>query len=82
MKTTANSTTIEKSEHEGVTYYTTIRRGVEYCAYFCSVVGKWFVSSHRVALGKFNSGSGKYYENIEDCKAFAALPTMVRIGAL
>jgi predicted MFS family arabinose efflux permease len=35
-----------------------------------------------LALGRGNMGGGKYYDRVEDCKAFAALPTLLTMGAL
>lgn len=78
---TANSTTITKTTEGGVDYFTTTRAGVEYCAYFMASAGRWFVASHRLALGR-HAGGGKYYDRVEDCKAFAALPTLMSMGAL
>ena len=76
-----NSELISKQVIEGVEYFSTVRRGVEYCGYFSNVVGQWFVSTRRLALGN-NSGGGKYFKNIEECKAFAALPALISIGAI
>ena len=36
----------------------------------------------RLALGRRNVGGGKYYDRVEDCKAFAALPTLISMGAI
>jgi len=47
-----------------------------------SSAGRWFVSSRRLALGRGNIGGGKYYDRVEDCKAFAALPALMTMGAL
>lgn len=81
MATTTNSAPIEKSEHGGVAYYTTVARGVEYCASFNETVGKWFVGTRRLALGR-GCGGGKYYDRVEECKAFAALPVLQKLGAI
>lgn len=66
---------------DGVTYYTAIRRGVEYTAYKTSG-GDWWVSSHRLALGR-HIGGGKYYADLEavaaGCKAFAGLAVLLNI---
>jgi DNA-binding PadR family transcriptional regulator len=82
MAITTNTTTIEKTEHDGQAYYTTTARGVEYCAHFMESVGKWFVSTRRLALGRGNGGGGKYWDKLEDCKPFAALPTLMKLGAI
>lgn len=63
-------------------YYTAVRRGVQYCAKFEPSVGQWFVATHRLALGRFNSGGGRYYADISQCKAFAALPALMNMGAM
>lgn len=79
---TCNSHPITRETIDGVTYYTTTRNGAEYCAYL-TTSGAWFVSSRRLALGRFNAGSGKYYPTIDDlaagCKAFAALPFLMSL---
>lgn len=82
MAITLNSASITKTVQDGVAYYTTTARGVEYCAYFMASAGRWFVSSRRLALGRGNVGGGKYYDRVEDCKAFAALPALMTMGAL
>lgn len=80
--TTANTNGITKSfADNGTAFYTTVRRGVEYCAYMSDAAGQWFVASNRLALGR-KCGGGKYYANIEECKAFAALPTLLKMGAI
>ena len=79
---TTNSAPITKTTEAGVDYFTTTRRGVEYCAYFMASAGRWFVSSRRLALGRGNIGGGKYYDRLEECPAFAALPTLQAMGAL
>lgn len=76
-----NSEPITKQEIDGKTYFSTVSRGVEYCASFTESVGEWFVATHRLALGK-HVGGGKYYKNIGDCKVFAALPVLMEIGAI
>lgn len=82
MANATNSAVITKEVIEGRTYYTTVRQGVEYCAYFMEAVGKWFVSTRRLALGRGHMGGGRYFEKVEDCKAFAALPVLIATGAL
>ena len=74
-----NKPIITAEVHADQTYYTAIARGVAYCAH--ELGGKWFVSSRRLALGRFNTGGGKYYETLADvakgCKAFAGLDMLV-----
>lgn len=77
-----NSELISKQVIDGTEYFTTVKSGVEYCGYFCKSVGQWFVSTRRLALGRHNSGGGKYFNKIDDCKAFAALPALISMGAL
>ncbi len=83
IQITCNSHPITRETLDGVTYYTTTRNGVEYCGYQ-TTSGSWFVSSRRLALGRFNAGSGKYYETLDDlaagCKAFAALPFFISLS--
>lgn len=81
MATILNTAPITSKTIDGVEYHTTTRGGVEYCAYFQKTVGKWWVGSRRLALGRFNAGTGKYYDRIEDCKAFAALPALLSMKA-
>ena len=64
---------------DGKTCYCATRRGVSYIA---SELGdQWFVSSNRLALGRFNAGGGKYYKSLaavaEGCKAFCGLDQLV-----
>lgn len=79
---TVNSQPIASEILDGVTYYTTERRGVLYTAYR-AWEGRWFVSSHRKALGRFHIGQGRYYEDLDalaaGCKAFAALPVLLSL---
>jgi len=77
-----NSTIITKTEQNGSTYFETVSRGVAYCAFFEKNVGEWFVSSHRLALGRGHIGGGKYFKQIADCKPFAALPVLLDLGAI
>jgi hypothetical protein len=82
MKITTNTELIRKEVMEdGTFYYTTVRRGVSYCANFSNTVGEWFVSSSRLSLGR-HCGGGKYYKNLDDCKPFAALNALIKIGAI
>lgn len=77
IQITCNSQPIAAETIEGVTYYTTERRGVEYTAYLTSW-GQWWVGTHRKGLGRGHVGGGRYYDSLDDlasgCKAFAALP--------
>lgn len=82
-QSTCNSQPITRETLDGVTYYGTTRGGVEYCAYL-TTGGAWFVSSRRLALGRFNAGGGKYYNSLDDlaagCKAFVALPLFISLS--
>lgn len=70
---------ITASEIDGRTYYTATRAGVEYCA--GRLGDAWYVSSRRLALGRFNTGGGKHYADLAavaaGCKAFAGLDALV-----
>ncbi len=67
---------------DGVTYYAATRRGVEYTAYFSEAVGAWFVSTHRLALGRQHIGGGRYYKTIGELaqavKAFVGLDLLIQ----
>jgi hypothetical protein len=76
-----NSELITKEVIDGVTYFSTVRRGVEYCARFSEIVGKWVVSTHRKGMSRTSTGF-KYIARIEDCKAFAALPALLEMKAI
>lgn len=82
IQITCNSQPITAETIDGVTYYTTTRRGVEYTAYL--LCGQWFVASHRAALGPRHIGGGRYYKDLDDlatgCKAFAALPVFLALA--
>lgn len=66
---------------DGNTYYTAEARGVSYCAYQSTATGRWWVSSRRLSLGRFNPGGGKWYGSVAEvaagCKAFAALDVLL-----
>lgn len=68
---------------DGTTYYTAIRRGVSYLTYQ-TTSGNWFVATKRLALGRFNAGGGKYYDDLAalaaGCKAFADLPALLEVS--
>ena len=53
-------------------YVTAVARGTEYT--LMKQGDAWFVASHRLALGRFNTGGGKHYQSLADvaegCKAF------------
>jgi len=82
IQITCNSQPITAETIEGVTYYSTERRGVEYTAYLTSW-GQWWVGTHRKGLGRGHVGGGRYYASIDDlatgCKAFAALPVFISL---
>lgn len=79
-----NSQLITAETLDGVTYYTTERRGVIYTAN-ATTGGSWWVSSHRKALGRNHIGGGRYYNDINalaaGCKAFAGLPIFISLTA-
>ena len=78
---TLNSHPITCETLDGVSYYSTTRRGVHYCACKQHDSDQWWVSTHRVALGSMHIGGGRYYRDLNDlaanCKAFAALPALL-----
>lgn len=74
MKSIITATKIKET-----TYYKTTMNGVEYIA---STMGdQWFTQSRRIALGRFNVGTIKYYPSLEalasNCKAFAGLDELL-----
>ena len=73
---------ITATAFEGMTYYTATRRGVEYTTFFCKAAGEWFVSTHRLALGRQHIGGGRYYKTIGELaqavKAFAGIDLLVQ----
>lgn len=78
---TLNSQAITRETLDGVSYYSTSRRGVHYCAYKQHDSDQWWVSTHRIGLGPLHIGGGRYYRDLNDlaanCKAFAALPALL-----
>lgn len=64
--------------------YCAVRRGVSYVA--SELGGQWFVSSRRLALGRWNTGGGKYYASLDEvsrgCKAFEGLADLVAAPAV
>lgn len=85
IQITCNSKAITAETIDGVTYYTTERRGVIYTANQ-TAGGNWWVSSHRKALGRMHIGGGRYYESLDalaaGCKAFAGLPILLSLAGL
>lgn len=83
MTTASNLITSELID--GITYYSVTQRGVLYTAYQVSW-GDWFVGSHRLALGRFHVGGGKYYKTLADlsghCKAFSGLELLLSSDAI
>ena len=73
-------TAITATITDGITYYSTTRRGVAYMAYQTRQ-GEWFVSTKRLALGRFSPGGGRYYPDLatlaRECAAFSALPALI-----
>lgn len=74
---------IEAREINGRTYYTTTRKGTEYCARKCFANGGWIVETRRLALGRNNFGSVKRFDNVADLsanvRAFAGLDKLLSI---
>jgi hypothetical protein len=68
--------------HNGTTYFTATRRGVQYTTYFSKAAGEWYVSTHRLALGRMHIGGGRYYKTIGELaqavKAFAGLDLLIQ----
>ena len=77
-----NGQVITSETIDGTTYYSTVRRGVEYTAYLTSG-GNWWLGTVRLALGRSHVGGGRYYPDLPalaaGCKAFADLPAMLEI---
>jgi hypothetical protein len=70
---------IEISVVDGITFYETTARGVRYTAYV--LCGRWFVATHRLALGNRHIGGGRYYDTAADVakhvKALSGLDLIV-----
>lgn len=81
LRINCNSNKITRETLDGVSYFTTTRRGVDYCACKQHDSDQWWVSTHRIALGSMHIGGGRYYRDLNDlaanCKAFAALPALL-----
>lgn len=80
IQITLNSELITAETIDGITYYSTTRRGVAYTTYQTKG-GDWWVSSRRLALGRSNAGGGRYYTDLaalcDGCKAFAGLSVFI-----
>ena len=80
----ATQSTITAENIQGVTYYQTESKGIAYTCYFTKQ-GEWCVHSQRLALGRHNTGSYRYYKNIEslasNIKAFKQLPQLLAAPA-
>lgn len=67
---------------DGTTYYTTIRRGVEYFAYRTRR-GDWWLGTNRLGLSR-HIGGGRYYDDVDalaaSCKAFVDLPALLALS--
>jgi len=65
---------------DNVTYYTTVRGGVEYTAYQ-NAMGGWYVLTKRLALGRPNIGGCKNFDSVNavssSVKAFFGLNLLV-----
>lgn len=83
MTTIAGNQIISAEIIEGTTFYSTVRRGVEYTAYR-TPGGNWWLGTNRLALGRGHIGGGRYYSDIDalaaGCKAFADLPLMLEVS--
>lgn len=71
--------TIEQQTIEGTTYYTTVSRGTRYSLRHYK--GEWELYSKRLALGRSNVGSFRFYNTLEqieaEVKAFAGIATLL-----
>lgn len=71
---------LEKTIIDGSEYIAAKARGVEYT--LMRLGDAWFVASHRLALGRNNSGGGKHYATLADvaagCKAFGTAEDLVQ----
>jgi hypothetical protein len=61
-------------------YVTAVYRGTEYCL---SRLGEgWYISTRRLALGRWNTGGGKHYATLAavaaGCKAFGSESDLIR----
>ena len=78
-----NGQIITASTIDGTTFYTTVRRGIEYTAHL-TAGGNWWLGTTRLALGRNHIGGGRYYSDIDalaaGCKAFADLPLMLEVS--
>jgi hypothetical protein len=76
---TADGQTITAQDIEGVRYYSTTRRGVDYTAY--TIRGEWICLTKRLALGRMNPGGCKYFKTIAELgqavKAFSNLSQLI-----
>lgn len=66
---------------EGTTYYSTVRRGVSYTAYYSAITGTWQCLSRRLPLGRNSVGGCRHYDDIAQLasreKAFAGLDLLI-----
>ena len=70
---------IETEVIDNVTYYTTVSRGVAYT--FNKEVSGWGLHSHRMALGRFNTGSYRFFNTLQELenslKAFKGVSQLI-----
>ncbi|MBF6615571.1 MAG: hypothetical protein ITG07_02485 [Candidimonas sp.] len=59
--------TIEQSNIEGVSYYTVVSRGTRYS--LRQHKGEWELYSKRLALGRSNIGSYRFFRSLEEVEA-------------
>lgn len=75
---------IEATIENGKTYYSTTVRGVEYCA--SVLAGQWVVTSRRLALGRGNAGTARFFPTVEvlsgSVKAFSNLDLFINCEAV
>ena len=67
--------------HNGEKFYTAVHRGTEYT--LMKQCDAWFVASHRLALGRSNTGGGKHYDTLAavaaGCKAFGDEAAIIKL---
>lgn len=75
---------IQISDADGIRYYHAERAGVQYMAYWRG--DRWHVHTKRLALGRSNFGSWKFFECVEELaakvKAFAGLDRLIGAEAM
>lgn len=59
--------TIEQQIIEGTTYYSTVSRGTRYSLRLYN--GEWELHAKRLALGRLNVGSFRFFDTLEQLEA-------------